>query len=46
MKGASDYITRSQTSGNPLPILPEKAQTVINVCAPNVKKERAMTNEL
>jgi hypothetical protein len=33
-------------SENPLPILREKAQTVLNVCAPNVEKERAMTNEL
>jgi hypothetical protein len=42
---AFTYISRCQTSENPLPILREKAQTVLNVCAPNVEKERAMTNE-
>jgi hypothetical protein len=45
-EGASTYITGCQTSENPLPISREMAQTTLNVCAPNVEKERAMTNEL
>jgi hypothetical protein len=42
----SRYADLAQTGENPLPILREKAQTVLNVCAPNVQKVRAMTNEL